>query len=103
MIGIYYRIWVDCIKRMRLQPSNRHDWKAKSMFAMTFAMAFFLVFVMTIVEKYVFNTSFYTLNFSFLPAVVNNVLEYVFLFILPCGLINHVMIFRKQRYKKLLE
>ena len=103
MIGFYYRVWVDCIKRLRAQPTNRHDWRAKSMFAMTFAMAFGLVFIMTILDKLAFKTTFYKLNFTFLPDIVDNVLEYIFLFIFPCALINHLLIFRKQRYKKLLE
>jgi hypothetical protein len=103
MLGVYYRIWVDCIKRARLQPANKQNWKVMSMIFMTIAMAFNFVFIMTILERHVFEHYFYKLDFSFLPLRINNILSYLILFILPCGIINYLLIFRNNRYEKLLK
>jgi len=69
---------------------------------MTLAMAFNLVLVMTILEKFVFKRYFYKIEFPYLPVRVNNVLSYLILFILPCALMNYLLIFRNDRYEKLL-
>ena len=102
MLGVYYRIWVDCIIRARQQPANERNWKSGTMFSMTIAMAANFVLIMTILEKSVFKVYFYKIDFSFLPTRINNVLAYLFLFILPCILVNYLLIFRKNRYQKLL-
>lgn len=103
MIGIYYRIWIDCLKRARLQPASKHNWYVGSMIFMTMAMAFNLVVIMTILEKYVFHFYFYKINVPFFPVYVNNVFSYIFLFIFPCAAINYLLIFRNKKYKKLLK
>ena len=103
MLGVYYKIWVDCIKRGRQQPANRHNWQVGSMIFMTMAMAFNFVFIMTVLERHVFKSYFYKLDFSFFPVYVDNVLSYLILFILPCGLVNYLLIFRNKRYEKLLK
>ncbi len=102
MLSLYYRIWVDCIKRAKQQPANRDNWHVGTMIFMTLAMAFNFVLSMTILEKYVFKIYFYKIELSFLPSRVNNVLTYLVLFILPCFIINYLLIFRNKRYEKLL-
>jgi len=100
---VYYRIWMDFIHRVKLQPvANRRNWKLRCMISMTLAMAFNLVLVMTILEKFVFKRYFYKIEFPYLPVRVNNVLSYLILFILPCALMNYLLIFRNDRYEKLL-
>lgn len=100
-MGLYYRVWVDCIERARRQPANKQNWQIGSMIFMTLAMAFNFVLIMTILEKYVFKNYFYKLDFYFLPVRINNILSYIFLFILPCIIINYLLIFRNKRYEKL--
>lgn len=66
------------------------------------AMAFSFVLFMTVLEKYVFKNYFYMIDLRFFPVYVNNVLSYIFLFILPCLIINYMLILRNNRYEKLL-
>jgi len=103
MLGFYYRIWVDCIKRVKMQPENKGDWQTITMFFMTMSMSANFVLLMTFLEKSVFKYYFYKVDFSFLPKRLNNLLAYLFLFILPCLMINYFLIFRKKRYKKLIQ
>lgn len=103
MIGLYYRIWMDCIRRARRQPDSRQNWQIGCMIFMTLPMAFNFVLIMTILEKYVFKNYFYKIDLSFLPVRVNNVLNYLVLFIFPCIVINYLMIFRNKRYENLLK
>ncbi|PVD50038.1 hypothetical protein DC498_22220 [Terrimonas sp.] len=72
------------------------------MIFMTLAMAFNFVLIMTILEKFILRNYFYKIDIPFFPVRVNNVLTYVILFILPCALINYLLIFRNRRYEKLL-
>jgi hypothetical protein len=102
-MGLYYRIWVDCIERARRQPANKENWQIGSMIFMTLAMAFNFILIMTILEKHVLKNYFYKIDFSFLPVRINNVLSYIFLFILPCIIINYLLIFRNKRYEKLIK
>jgi hypothetical protein len=103
MLGLYYRIWVDFIKRAKQPPASRQNWKTGSMLFMTLAMASNLILIMTILERHVLKKTIYTIDFSFLPERANSVLSYIFLFILPCFIINYFLIFRNKRYLKLLE
>ncbi len=103
-MGLYYRIWMDFIHRIKLQPTvKRKNWKLRCMISMTMAMAFNFVLIMTILEKFVFKTYFYKIDISYLPIRVNNVLSYLVLFILPCALMNYLLILRNNRYEKLLK
>lgn len=103
MKGIYYGLWVDCIKRMKAQPANKDSWQWKSMFSMSTAMVSNFAFAMTILEAHILGSYFYKIEFTFLSKYWSNVLSFVIIFILPVTIINYLLIFRKQRYKKLLE
>ncbi len=103
MLGLYYRLWVDLIKRIRLQPANKNNWQAKSMIFMTIAMSFNLLLILTILERYIFEQEIYGLDIPFLSKRANNVVEFLVLFIFPFGIINHLLIFRKDRYVKLVK
>jgi len=91
MLGLYYRIWVDFITRAKRNPANNGNWQKGSMIFMTLAMSSNLILIMTILERHV------------LPERANSVLSYIFLFILPCLVINYQLTFRNKRYLKLLE
>lgn len=103
MLGVYYRIWVDCIQRAKKQASNNQEsWQTITMLFMTLSMSANFILIMTVLEKSVFKTYFYKIDIPSLPTRLNNVFGYLFLFILPCVLINYLLIFRKKRYQKLL-
>ena len=102
MLGLYYKIWVDCIKRAREQPDNK-NWQTYTMIYMTMAMAFNFLFIMAILQKFLFRNYFYKMDLSFLPLRLNNILAYLVLFILPCVIINYLLIFRNKRYENLLK
>lgn len=103
MLRLYYIVWVDCIKRGISQDANKKNWKIASIIFMTMAMAFNFVLFITILERYFLKFYFYKIDISFLPVYVNNVISYLILFILPCLLINYLLIFRKNRYETLLK
>lgn len=100
---IYYKIWVDCLVRMRAQEANANNWKEKSMIAMSIAMTCKFFILMTIFERYVVGSLFYEINISFLSEGVNDILSILLLFFLPCVIINYLLIFRKKKYEKLIE
>ena|ERR1700712_1619524 len=102
-MSLYYRIWIDFITRAKRNPANNGDWKLGSMIYMTLAMSSNFILIVTIFEKYIFKRTVYDIEFSFLPSRVNSVLSYLVLFILPCYVINYMLIFRNKRYLKLLE
>ena len=103
MLSLYYKIWVDCILRARLQTKNKENWKVVTMIFMTLAMATNFIFIMTILEGHVLHNYFYKIDLSFLPTRINNVLAYLFLFILPCVIINYLLVFRNKRHENLIE
>lgn len=103
-MGLYYRIWVDFIRRARENPANMNNWKQVSMLIMTMAMTFNLMLLLTILERYVLKKNIYkNIDIAFLPHRVNSVLTYLLLFFLPCLLINYIFIFRNKRYMKLID
>lgn len=102
-MSIYYRIWVDCITRLKSREANKDNWQAKSMVIMTTAMVFNLVLLMIILQKQILGHYFYELNVSFLSGHENYILTMLILYISPCVAVNYLFIFRGKRYEKLLE
>jgi hypothetical protein len=100
---IYYRIWVDCITRLRSIEANKNNWQLKSIIAMSFAMTYNFVLLMAILQRHVLGHYFYKLNIPFLSHYENNILTIFILFILPCVILNYLLIFRGKRYEKLLK
>lgn len=101
-MGLYFRIWVDCILRLKSRDVNKNNWKSKSMIIMSTAMTFNLIFIMVIIQKWVFGY-FYELNLRFLTGFQNYILTMVTLYFLPCLAINYLFIFRGKRYEYLQE
>lgn len=103
MIGIYYRIWVDVIQKAKSRPENQGNWSMGTMMLMTISMTMNLLLLLTILQRHVLGSFFYKIELSFLPKSLNNAVTFVVLFVLPCVLINYVLIFYKRRYEKLLK
>jgi len=102
-MGLYYRIWVDSIKRLMAIDVNKNSWQLKSMFAMSIAMTFNFILLMAIIQRNILGCYFYKLSISFLSNLENNILTILVLFFLPCVILNYLLIFRSKRYEKLLE
>ena len=106
-MNIYYKIWVDCILRMRSQKQNKETWMEWSMFSMTTAMTVNLLFFMTIFERHILGFPFYEFNIASPNAAseiegMNGVLNILVLFVLPCFVVNFLLICRKKKLKKLI-
>lgn len=102
-MNFYYRIWMDCITRLKSNEANKDSWQAKSMVIMTTAMVFNLILFMIILQKHILGYYFYEFNIPFLSGHVNYILTILVLYIAPCVVVNYLSIFRGKRYEKLLE
>ena len=99
-MGLYYRIWVDSITRA--QEVNKNNWQSKSMLTMSIAMTFNFILFMLILQREVLGYFFYELNISSFTSFENYIFTILILFVLPCVILNYILIFRGKRYKKLL-
>jgi hypothetical protein len=100
--SMYYRIWMDCITRIKSREANKENWRIKTMLIMSSAMAFNLTFLMAILQRNILESYFFKLKLPFLSNTENNMLTYIVLFLLPCVVLNYLLIFRGNRYEKLL-
>ncbi len=98
---LYYRIWVDCITRLRSREGNKDDWQIISLMAMSIAMTFNSTLLMTILQKHILNHYFYKIIISQFSVFLNNILTLLILFVLPCVLINYFLIFHGKKYEML--
>jgi hypothetical protein len=103
MLGLYYRIWVDCIKRAQSQPANKQIWPRVTILIMSVCMAFNLLLIMFVLQKYVFKRFFYIISVDSFPSQINYLLSFTILFFLPCIGINYLLIFINKRYENLLK
>ena len=103
IIDLYYKIWVDCLVRLRSQDKNKSDWREKGMIMITIAMTFNFMLFMAILERGMLGCYFYKLSFPSLSDRFNNVLSILVLHFLPIAIINYLLIFRKRRYWKLIK
>jgi hypothetical protein len=102
-MSLYYRIWVDSIKRIRSIEKNKDDWKIKIIIIMSVAMTYNLMMIMAILQRNILGISFYGIESPLLSELENDILTILVLFFLPCISINYLLIFRRNRYEKLLE
>ena len=100
---LYYRIWVDCITRLRSIEANKDNWQTKGIISMSTAMTFNFVLLMVIIQKNILDYYFYEINIPFFSGFLNYILTILILFFLPCVIINYLLIFRNKRYEKLLK
>jgi len=102
-MNVYYKVWVDCVLRLRAQKQNKNDWSQKSMIMMSLAMIFNALLFMAILQRYIVGHTFYEINMSSLSDDQNSLMTIFFLFILPCVTVNYLLIFRKKRIIKLVK
>ena len=103
MITLYYKIWTDIIIRATLIPANKQNWKRMTMVFMTTCMTLNFLLFMTILQRHILGNYFYDIDFDSLPERVENILSFSILFIVPMLILNYSLIFRNDRYKKLIE
>ena len=102
-MGLYYRIWVDCITRLRSIEANKDNWQTIGIVSMSTAMTFNFVLLMVIIQKNILDYYFYEINIPVLSGFQNYILTILILYFLPCVIINYLLIFRNKRYEKLLK
>ena len=100
---LYYRIWVDCITRLRSIEANKDNWQTIGIVSMSTAMTFNFVLLMVIIQKNILDYYFYEINIPILSGFQNYILTILILYFLPCVIINYLLIFRNKRYEKLLK
>lgn len=97
----YYKVWVECILRLKKQNTVSGNWKRDSMLIMTFLMSFNLFTVMMIYQ-YRMDYFFYKVNLKNMPPLVDFVATLFFLYFLPILFLNYFLIFYKNRYEKFI-
>ncbi len=103
MFGLYFRIWANCIYRLKSQPANKKTWKAGSMILMTLAMSMNMLLLLTVFQRYVLHKYYYKFDVPEMSTYANNVLLFIILYVFPCFMLNYFLIFRNDRYKSLLK
>lgn len=101
-MGLYYRIWVDLIKRATSLPQNRQNWKPVSFIFMSLSMTLNFALIMAILQRNVLGHYYYDIDLDFLPRRLASIIRFTILFILPVVILNYLLIFHNDRYKKLL-
>ena len=98
---IFYLIWVDVIVSAKSRPGNQRDWKGMTLAFMTAVMAVDFLFVMVIMQE-LLGCYFYVLKIPTIPKAIGNWISFILLFVVPPLLINYVLVFKNDRYEKLL-
>lgn len=103
-MNLYYKIWVDGILKAKSRPQNRKDWKVYTLIFTSMAMALNLIVIVTIIESHILHKSFYELDFDIFPGTnLDAFMSFFILFLLPPLLLNYLLIFRGNRYEKLIK
>lgn len=102
-MNLYYSVWVDCIVRIKSQPTNKESWKGLSLFAMTMTMSLNYAIIMTVFQKCI-GDDLYNINIDVFPGKkLDSALTYFILYFAPMLLINYWFIFRNKRYDSLIQ
>lgn len=103
-MNLYFKIWVDAIIKIRKNPLRKEDWKWMIQIYMAIAMALNLMFLLAILQRNIFNFSFYDIEINlFSSKILNDFLSGFILFFLPFLLINYLLIFRDKKYLDLIK
>ena len=103
-MNLYYKIWVDCISKARSMPANKNNWKRFTMAFMTSAMAINYMIIMVILQRNILGYSFYDFKVDIFPGTkLDALISGLTLYWLPMTLINYFLIFKGNRYEKLLK
>ncbi|GAB3417699.1 hypothetical protein [Niabella aquatica] len=101
---LYYKIWVDCIVKLRSRPQNVGLWK---FFAMTFmsttmVLNFWFISFLSMLHLHA-EFSFFPIEINLFPGTrIDAFFSFFISYLLPFLLLNHFLIFYKDRYKKLI-
>jgi hypothetical protein len=98
---LFYLIWVDIIIKAKNQPVNKNNWQFMTLAYMTVVMALDLFFIITYLES-LLGYYFYDIKIPIIPEKIGDPISFVILFVGPPLLLNYLLIFRNQRYKKLI-
>lgn len=102
-MNIYYKIWVDCIIKAQSIPANKNNWKLFTLIFMTITMSINFACFMSILQRNILGLYFYHFEVDFFPGTKLDALIIGFvLFVLPNLLLNYYLIFRNNRYEKLI-
>lgn len=102
MKSVYYTIWTDAIHAFRKKNPQREDWKCYLFFLITFcnALNLFVIFLWLKFLK-IIN---WNLTIDISPSTfINNAISFCFYFSFPFVLMNYLLVFRHNRYSKLID
>jgi len=103
-MNLYYKIWVDTIVRLRSLPQNEKMWKFYAITFISMAMAINIAVFMAVLQRNILGYFFYDIRISFLEGTrTGSFLSFFILFLLLPLLINYLLIFRNNRYEKLIK
>jgi hypothetical protein len=103
-MSLYFKIWVDALLKIRRNPLRKEDWKWMVQIYMAITMALNLMFLLAILQRNIFNFSFYDIEINLFPVkILNDLLSGFILFFLPPLLINYLLIFKNKKYLDLIE
>lgn len=98
----YYAFWADAINSYHHHHPHDESWKTKllTMNSIIHGMGFWIIYI---VLKWLKIISFDLLYIDLFPGkMINSALSFAIPLVLPMVLINYLLVFRKNRYKKLL-
>ena len=97
MLKLYYRIWVDCIQKIRNFDSD--FWEYKSMLVMTFAMSVQFMIIMAILQRNIIGYTFYDFSIEkYFSGKGEYLIKWLVLYCLPVIVINYFLIFNNKKY-----
>jgi len=102
MYNLYYLIWADSIQSIRKYQPNKKDWKISIFFIITIMHSFNLWIIVIWLKYFGVDIPLIDLNFS--PShMIDSSLSFAINFASPFILLNYLLIFRNNRYIKIVE
>ena len=102
MYNLYYLIWADSIQSIRKNQPNKKDWKILIFLIITIMHSFNLWIIVIWLKYFGVDIPLIDLNFS--PShMIDSSLSFAINFASPFILLNYLLIFRNNRYIKIVE
>jgi len=103
MYNLYYLIWADSIQSIRKYQPNKKDWKISIFFIIT-TMHSLNLWIVLLWLKYFKILILPPFNIDIFPGnMINGSLSFIIEFASPFILLNYFLVFRNNRYKKIVE
>jgi hypothetical protein len=103
MYNLYYLIWADSIQSIRKNQPNKKDWKI-SIFLIITTMHSFNLWIVLLWLKYFKVLILPPFNIDIFPGnMIDGFLSFAIEFASPFVLLNYLLIFRNNRYEKIVE